>query len=77
MPALDQLTQDATGARVFLDQEGALHWPVLLLYPEHQQSDFISAFCEASWYPLLSLLLPPPGFHPQADGTHGHPGLTF
>ncbi|XP_030227967.1 tetratricopeptide repeat protein 4 isoform X1 [Gadus morhua] len=49
-PALDQLTQDATGARVFLDDQGALNWPVLLLYPEHQQSDFISAFCEASCF---------------------------
>ncbi|CAL8307663.1 unnamed protein product [Lota lota] len=49
-PALDHLTQDATGARVFLDEQGALHWPVLLLYPEHQQSDFISAFCEASCF---------------------------
>lgn len=43
------ITQEATGARVFLDEQGLLHWPVLLLYPEHQQTDFISAFCEESW----------------------------
>uniref|UniRef100_A0A1A8RLM6 Tetratricopeptide repeat domain 4 n=1 Tax=Nothobranchius rachovii TaxID=451742 RepID=A0A1A8RLM6_9TELE len=45
--SLDGLSsQEATGAQVFLDQQGLLHWPVLFLYPEHQQTDFISAFCE-------------------------------
>ncbi|KAG7270605.1 hypothetical protein CRUP_011521 [Coryphaenoides rupestris] len=48
--ALDQLSQEATGTRVFLDEQGALHWPVLFLYPEHQQSDFISAFCDSSCF---------------------------
>ncbi|XP_037626510.1 tetratricopeptide repeat protein 4 isoform X1 [Sebastes umbrosus] len=44
---LDGLSsQDATGAQVFLDEQRSLHWPVLFLYPEHQQTDFISAFCE-------------------------------
>uniref|UniRef100_A0A7N8YI39 Prolyl-tRNA synthetase 2, mitochondrial n=1 Tax=Mastacembelus armatus TaxID=205130 RepID=A0A7N8YI39_9TELE len=44
---LDGLSsQEATGAQVFLDAQGSVHWPVLFLYPEHQQSDFISAFCE-------------------------------
>lgn len=48
--SLDGLSsQEATGAQVFLDPQGSLHWPVLFLYPEHQQSDFISAFCENSW----------------------------
>ncbi|KAK7880752.1 hypothetical protein WMY93_032613 [Mugilogobius chulae] len=46
--SLDGLSsQEVTGAQVYLNQEdGALYWPVLFLYPEHQQSDFISAFCE-------------------------------
>ncbi|KAF7202677.1 tetratricopeptide repeat protein 4 isoform X2 [Nothobranchius furzeri] len=45
--SLDGLSsQEVTGAQVFLDQQGLLHWPVLFLYPEHQQTDFISAFCE-------------------------------
>ncbi|TKS74274.1 Tetratricopeptide repeat protein 4 [Collichthys lucidus] len=45
--SLDDLSsQEVTGAQVFLDEQGSLHWPVLFLYPEHQQSDFISAFCE-------------------------------
>lgn len=45
--SLDGLSsQEVTGAQVSLDEQGSLHWPVLFLYPEHQQSDFISAFCE-------------------------------
>ncbi|XP_034387295.1 tetratricopeptide repeat protein 4 [Cyclopterus lumpus] len=44
---LDGLSsQEATGAQVFLDEQRSLHWPVLFLYPEHQQTDFISAFSE-------------------------------
>lgn len=41
-------SQEATGACVFMDEQGVLHWPVLFLYPEHSQTDFISAFCENS-----------------------------
>ncbi|GAA6221309.1 tetratricopeptide repeat protein 4 isoform X1 [Lates japonicus] len=49
--SLDGLSsQEVTGAQVFLDEQGSLHWPVLFLYPEHQQSDFISAFCESSCF---------------------------
>ncbi|XP_072295318.1 tetratricopeptide repeat protein 4 [Eucyclogobius newberryi] len=46
--SLDGLSsQEVTGAQVHVNPEdGALYWPVLFLYPEHQQSDFISAFCE-------------------------------
>lgn len=44
---LDGLSsKELTGAQVFQDEQGFLHWPVLFMYPEHQQSDFISAFCE-------------------------------
>ncbi|XP_027003115.2 tetratricopeptide repeat protein 4 [Tachysurus fulvidraco] len=47
--SLDGLSsQEATGAQVYMDEQGALHWPVLFLYPEHRQTDFISAFCENS-----------------------------
>ena len=34
------------GAKVFLDDQKLLHWPVMLMYPEHQQSDYIKDFCE-------------------------------
>ncbi|XP_076871094.1 tetratricopeptide repeat protein 4 [Brachyhypopomus gauderio] len=48
---LDGLSsQEATGAQVYLDEQGALHWPVLFLYPEHSQTDLISAFCENSTF---------------------------
>ncbi|XP_068599814.1 tetratricopeptide repeat protein 4 [Brachionichthys hirsutus] len=43
-------SKEVTGAQVFLDEQGSLHWPVLFLYPEHQQSDFISAFCESGCF---------------------------
>ena len=35
-----------SGARVRLDEEGVLHWPVMFLYPEYAQTDFIQSFCE-------------------------------
>ncbi|XP_042190915.1 tetratricopeptide repeat protein 4 isoform X1 [Callorhinchus milii] len=38
--------ESATGARVYLDENGNLQWPVLFLYPEYGQTDFISAFNE-------------------------------
>ncbi|KAM6219874.1 tetratricopeptide repeat protein 4 isoform 1-T1 [Rhynchocyon petersi] len=45
----DRLTsENPYGARVSLDDQGRLSWPVLLLYPEYAQSDFISAFHEDS-----------------------------
>ncbi|XP_078249031.1 tetratricopeptide repeat protein 4 isoform X1 [Pogona vitticeps] len=47
--SLDALNPDgAVGAKVCLDENGSLTWPVLFLYPEHGQSDFISAFHEDS-----------------------------
>ncbi|NWU95368.1 TTC4 protein, partial [Upupa epops] len=41
-------SDNATGARVHLDADGNLNWPVLFLYPEHEQTDFIAAFHENS-----------------------------
>lgn len=32
----------ASTARVFLDDYGTLHWPLLLMYPEYSQTDLIS-----------------------------------
>ncbi|XP_051987144.1 tetratricopeptide repeat protein 4 [Xyrauchen texanus] len=46
---LDGISSHETmGAQVYMDELGVLHWPVLFLYPEHRQTDFISAFCENS-----------------------------
>ncbi|XP_060087854.1 tetratricopeptide repeat protein 4 isoform X2 [Heteronotia binoei] len=41
-------SQSATGSKVCLDENGSLSWPVLFLYPEHGQSDLVSAFHEES-----------------------------
>ncbi|NXL44718.1 TTC4 protein, partial [Podilymbus podiceps] len=41
-------SENATGAKVHLDADGNLNWPVLFLYPEHKQTDFIAAFHENS-----------------------------
>ncbi|XP_037017385.2 tetratricopeptide repeat protein 4 [Artibeus jamaicensis] len=40
--------QNSYGARPSVDDQGRLSWPVLFLYPEYAQSDFISAFHEDS-----------------------------
>ena len=39
-----------SGARVHLDNEGTLVWPVLFLYPEYGLTDFVSAFHENHRY---------------------------
>ncbi|KAM6455081.1 tetratricopeptide repeat protein 4 isoform 2-T2 [Liasis olivaceus] len=47
--SLDGLSSESSiGAKVCLEDNGSLTWPVLFLYPEHGQTDFISAFHEES-----------------------------
>ncbi|KAL4696249.1 hypothetical protein H8957_001514 [Semnopithecus entellus] len=41
-------SENPHGARLNLDNQGRLSWPVLLLYPEYAQLHFISAFHEDS-----------------------------
>ncbi|XP_053929482.1 tetratricopeptide repeat protein 4 isoform X2 [Cuculus canorus] len=41
-------SDNAMRAKVHLDADGNLNWPVLFLYPEHEQTDFIAAFHENS-----------------------------
>ncbi|XP_063795728.1 tetratricopeptide repeat protein 4 [Pseudophryne corroboree] len=41
-------SENLTGAHVHLDESDRLNWPVLFLYPEHSQTDFISSFPEDS-----------------------------
>lgn len=48
---LDGLSsENPCGARLSIDDQGRLSWPVLFLYPEYAQSDFISAFHEDTRY---------------------------
>jgi hypothetical protein len=37
------------GGRVILDDNGILNWPVMFVYPEFNDTDFIQAFNENSW----------------------------
>nr|XP_006133542.1 tetratricopeptide repeat protein 4 isoform X1 [Pelodiscus sinensis] len=47
--SLNGLSSDsAVGTKVCLDDNGKVNWPVLFLYPEYGQTDFISAFHEDS-----------------------------
>lgn len=39
-------SHNPSGAKVYIDKDGKLHWPVIFFYPEHAQTDFISAFDE-------------------------------
>jgi len=39
-----------SGAEVYLNSDGVLLWPVMLLYPEYGETDFIEAFSELSLF---------------------------
>jgi len=39
-----------SGAKVTLSDDGSLQWPVMFLYPEYAESDFINAFNENSTF---------------------------
>ena len=39
-----------SGAQVCLSSDGVLLWPVMLLYPEYSETDFIEAFSELSLF---------------------------
>ncbi|XP_006977763.1 tetratricopeptide repeat protein 4 isoform X1 [Peromyscus maniculatus bairdii] len=41
-------SENPGGARLSLNNQGRLSWPVLFLYPEYTQSDFVAAFHEDS-----------------------------
>ena len=46
-----------SGAQVHLSPEGVLIWPVMLMFPEFGETDFIEAFRENDRYCTLCLLL--------------------
>ncbi|XP_059139193.1 tetratricopeptide repeat protein 4-like isoform X2 [Physella acuta] len=39
-------SHNPTGAKVHLDDQGVLHWPVIFFYPEYTETDFITDFNE-------------------------------
>ena len=47
---------EAASARVFVDDFGTMHWPVLFMYPEYTQTDLISQVsCQISIPDTLSM----------------------
>jgi len=46
--AATEASGEARAGSVVLDDNGVLHWPLLFLYPEHGQTDFICAASEES-----------------------------
>lgn len=66
---LDGLSLDNfCGSRLSVDDQGRLSWPVLFLYPEYAQSDFISAFHEDSRF--IDHLMVMFGETPSWDSEH-------
>lgn len=58
-----------TTARPYVDEEGALHWPVVVLYPGAGQSDYVEDWVESGTLgELLGMVLPPPW---DARGEYG------
>lgn len=39
-------SHNPTGAKVHLDDQGVMYWPVIFFYPEYAETDFIHAFNE-------------------------------
>jgi tetratricopeptide (TPR) repeat protein len=58
-----------TRAEPYVDAEGGLHWPVLLLYPETSQSDYLEDVPESATIAdvLAHMMMPPPW---DAGGAH-------
>jgi len=40
------VTDGGLDVKVHIDTSGVLHWPVVFVYPEFNETDFISSFCE-------------------------------
>ena len=43
---LRPMTDGGLDIKVFLDSSGVLHWPVMFVYPEFEETDLISSFNE-------------------------------
>ena len=57
-----------TLAQPYVDEDECMHWPVLLLYPQHSTSDFLEEVAEsASIGDILAAVLPRGGRRPDWD----------
>ena len=55
-----------------IDEMGAMVWPVVFMYPEYSQSDFVEQFSEVTTFrDQLAHVLPDRGPAPDWDDTHG------
>lgn len=55
-------SEESERAVITLDANQALHFPVVFLYPQYNQSDFIQAFCEQHRFSdHLQMMFPPSG----------------
>lgn len=53
---------------IYLDDQGNLHWPVAVLYPEYQQSDLISDFMEKDSFEVhLETMFPSEQLEPAVE----------
>lgn len=64
------LRGSAQGGRLYVDEAGRLHFPVLFLYPEFETSDFVQDFCEDQTFAehlraMFDPSLPAPAWDPQ------------
>ena len=71
---LECQTGEYGGAAPFVTDEGELCWPLLFVYEEYRQRDFIEAFGEHSCLgeqlaQMFPPLVPPPGWDPSAAYT--------
>ena len=57
IPCLSLEGPHPSGEKVHLDGQDQLIWPVLLLYPEYGQTDFIAAFNENQRYLSIKLVI--------------------
>lgn len=69
-------------ARVTLDADGVLHWPVMFLYPEFGETDFVTSFCENSRFidHLCAMFCPsvePPTWDPERRYTTDSTEIYF
>ena len=69
----------AAESKVTLHSDGSLSWPLILVYPEHSQSDLIASFHEDSLFQdhLEEVLSSPASWDSNFDYQSNHVDLYF